>query len=229
MSVLIVVSFHSNLEFCSVWLDRSGSGWGVVSSCWGLLQLVTSIIHTIYSKKKRPRILQLRKGLAKHISLQELVHQIRYIRNLSAGIIGAAISCTTRCSKSAPLMFGSFDSHWFTEETFSLHSTSSHWVCRYQFQTNMRLGWWAQFSTRSLVFVRRRIFQVILCASCISVVVLLARWLGIFCPIYFLGGDVRPAVLSTVNLSQVSEFALVIGGIGHKQGNGRGKNRSGMS
>ena len=28
----------------------------------------------------------------------------------------------------------------------------------------------------------------------------------------------RPAVLSTVNLSQVSEFALVIGGIGYKQG-----------
>ena len=49
-------------------------------------------------------------------------------------------------------------------------------------------------------------------------VVLLGRWLGIFCPIYFLGGDVRPAVLSTVNLSQVSEFALVIGGIGYKQG-----------
>ena len=49
-------------------------------------------------------------------------------------------------------------------------------------------------------------------------VVLLARWLGIFCPIYFLGGDVRPALLSTMNLSQVSEFALVIGGIGYKQG-----------
>lgn len=60
--------------------------------------------------------------------------------------------------------------------------------------------------------------HVIFCASCISMVVLLGRWLGIFCPIYFLGGDVRPAVLSTVNLSQVSEFALVIGGIGYKQG-----------
>lgn len=60
--------------------------------------------------------------------------------------------------------------------------------------------------------------HVIFCATCISMVVLLGRWLGIFCPIYFLGGDVRPAVLSTVNLSQVSEFALVIGGIGYKQG-----------
>jgi len=50
------------------------------------------------------------------------------------------------------------------------------------------------------------------------VVVLSARWLGIFCPIYFLGGGVRPALLSTMNLSQVSEFALVIGGIGYKQG-----------
>lgn len=60
--------------------------------------------------------------------------------------------------------------------------------------------------------------KVIYCAICISVVVLSARWLGIFCPIYFLGGDVRPALLSTMNLSQVSEFALVIGGIGYKQG-----------
>lgn len=60
--------------------------------------------------------------------------------------------------------------------------------------------------------------HVIYCAICISVVVLSARWLGIFCPIYFLGGDVRPALLSTMNLSQVSEFALVIGGIGYKQG-----------
>eukprot|EP00435_Cladocopium_sp_Y103_P062463 s381_g24.t1 len=60
--------------------------------------------------------------------------------------------------------------------------------------------------------------HVIFCAACVSMVVLLGRWLGIFCPIYFLGGDVRPALLSTVNLSQVSEFALVIGGIGYKQG-----------
>ncbi|CAJ1341124.1 unnamed protein product [Effrenium voratum] len=60
--------------------------------------------------------------------------------------------------------------------------------------------------------------HVIFCACVVSVVVLLVRWLGIFGPIYLMDGHARPAVLSTVHLSQISEFALVIGAIGYNQG-----------
>mmetsp|Transcript_34640 Transcript_34640/g.79781 ORF Transcript_34640/g.79781 Transcript_34640/m.79781 type:complete len:501 (+) Transcript_34640:27-1529(+) len=59
----------------------------------------------------------------------------------------------------------------------------------------------------------------ILSSACaVSLVVLAVRWVGVFCPVYFWGGDVQPAIASTLNLSQVSEFALVIAAIGCKQG-----------
>ena len=44
-----------------------------------------------------------------------------------------------------------------------------------------------------------------------------ARWIGVFCPIYSCGGDLGPATRSTINLSQISEFSLVITAIGCKQ------------
>ena len=43
------------------------------------------------------------------------------------------------------------------------------------------------------------------------------RWVGVFCPIYGCGGELGPATRSTINLSQISEFAMVITAIGCKQ------------
>ena len=43
------------------------------------------------------------------------------------------------------------------------------------------------------------------------------RWVGVFCPICGCGGELGPATRSTINLSQISEFAMVITAIGCKQ------------
>ena len=60
---------------------------------------------------------------------------------------------------------------------------------------------------------------VILKACVVVVVVLSIRWIGIFCVVRLLRGERRLAVYATMNLSQVSEFALVICtlGKGHNQ------------
>merc|ERR1719446_1466805 len=43
------------------------------------------------------------------------------------------------------------------------------------------------------------------------IIVLMVRWIGIFCVVKILpGGDNRLAVVATMNLSEVSEFGLVL-------------------
>jgi len=58
---------------------------------------------------------------------------------------------------------------------------------------------------------------VILKACCVVLVVLSTRWVGIFCIVRLLRGKTHLAVFATMNLSQISEFALVICslGVGH--------------
>ncbi|CAJ1347786.1 unnamed protein product, partial [Effrenium voratum] len=56
--------------------------------------------------------------------------------------------------------------------------------------------------------------QPILTALLIATLVLLFRWLGIFTLVYMLGGTPRLGILATLNLSQISEFALVICSLG---------------
>eukprot|EP00443_Scrippsiella_acuminata_P063311 CAMPEP_0115551728 /NCGR_PEP_ID=MMETSP0271-20121206/95877_1 /TAXON_ID=71861 /ORGANISM="Scrippsiella trochoidea, Strain CCMP3099" /LENGTH=783 /DNA_ID=CAMNT_0002985331 /DNA_START=49 /DNA_END=2400 /DNA_ORIENTATION=- len=51
-------------------------------------------------------------------------------------------------------------------------------------------------------------------AVLVALVVLLVRWIGIFAVVNALGGDKRLASVSTINLSQISEFALVICSLG---------------
>jgi len=58
----------------------------------------------------------------------------------------------------------------------------------------------------------------ILTAALIAVIVLCVRWLGIFTLIKLLGGDTRLAAVATINLSEVSEFALVICSLGMTYG-----------
>ncbi|CAE8650932.1 unnamed protein product, partial [Polarella glacialis] len=53
-------------------------------------------------------------------------------------------------------------------------------------------------------------------AVLLSFIILGLRWLGIFAIVKVLGGDVRVAALATINLSQISEFALVICSLGIK-------------
>eukprot|EP00928_Gymnodinium_smaydae_P021721 TRINITY_DN18507_c0_g1_i1.p1 TRINITY_DN18507_c0_g1~~TRINITY_DN18507_c0_g1_i1.p1 ORF type:complete len:772 (+),score=154.65 TRINITY_DN18507_c0_g1_i1:72-2387(+) len=59
-------------------------------------------------------------------------------------------------------------------------------------------------------------------ALVIAAVVLLIRWIGIFSMVYILGGGAQLGAMATINLSQVSEFALVIcslgQGFGHVEG-----------
>lgn len=57
-------------------------------------------------------------------------------------------------------------------------------------------------------------FKPILTALLVSCTVLLFRWLGIFLLVYMLGGTPRLGILATLNLSQISEFALVICSLG---------------
>merc|ERR1719210_2927865 len=52
----------------------------------------------------------------------------------------------------------------------------------------------------------------------IAVVVLLFRWLGIYSIVRMLRGPADLATLATVNLSQISEFALVICSLGASYG-----------
>jgi len=56
--------------------------------------------------------------------------------------------------------------------------------------------------------------EPILTALLIAVLVLLIRWLGIFSLVFVLGGGSRLAAVATINLSEVSEFALVICSLG---------------
>jgi len=58
----------------------------------------------------------------------------------------------------------------------------------------------------------------ILTALLISIFVLIFRWLGIFSLVYMLGGSARLGILATLNLSQISEFALVICSLGMSYG-----------
>jgi len=51
-------------------------------------------------------------------------------------------------------------------------------------------------------------------AVLVGLVVLAVRWLGIFSVVKLLGGGGRLATVSTINLSQISEFALVICSLG---------------
>jgi hypothetical protein len=53
-------------------------------------------------------------------------------------------------------------------------------------------------------------FEAILKAFVIAVVVMIVRWLGIFLLVVVLSRDPKIASLATINLSQISEFALVI-------------------
>jgi len=52
----------------------------------------------------------------------------------------------------------------------------------------------------------------------IALVLVLARWVGVFLPAWALGGDARPAGVATINLSQLGEFALVICTLGVAHG-----------
>jgi len=56
-------------------------------------------------------------------------------------------------------------------------------------------------------------------ALVICIVVLSVRWIGIFSVSYMLGGGSRLAILATVNLSESSEFGLVLCSIGIKPEN----------
>jgi hypothetical protein len=58
--------------------------------------------------------------------------------------------------------------------------------------------------------------EPILTALLIAVVVLITRWIGIFLLVLVLGGGPRLAAVATINLSEVSEFALVICSLGIK-------------
>ena len=51
-------------------------------------------------------------------------------------------------------------------------------------------------------------------ALLVCCVVLLFRWAGIFCIVLASGGPFRLAAVSTINLSQISEFGLVICSLG---------------
>jgi len=55
-------------------------------------------------------------------------------------------------------------------------------------------------------------------AFLVSIVVLLFRWVGIFSVAWMAGGAKRMACVATINLSQISEFALVICSLGMKYG-----------
>jgi len=56
--------------------------------------------------------------------------------------------------------------------------------------------------------------EAIVKAALVALVVLIVRWIGIFLIVNTFGGGKRLASVSTINLSQVSEFALVICSLG---------------
>mmetsp|Transcript_19163 Transcript_19163/g.43405 ORF Transcript_19163/g.43405 Transcript_19163/m.43405 type:complete len:519 (+) Transcript_19163:161-1717(+) len=58
----------------------------------------------------------------------------------------------------------------------------------------------------------------ILTALVVALLVLILRWVGIFSLVYCLGGTARLGILATLNLSQISEFALVICSLGITKG-----------
>jgi len=60
--------------------------------------------------------------------------------------------------------------------------------------------------------------EMIVCIICIIVVVLLTRWVGIFFVAIVQGSGPRLAILATLNLSQCSEFGLVVCTLGRKLG-----------
>jgi Trk K+ transport system NAD-binding subunit len=51
----------------------------------------------------------------------------------------------------------------------------------------------------------------------VAVIVMAIRWIGIFFVVMMLGGGPRLAAIATINLSQISEFALVICSLGMSQ------------
>jgi len=60
--------------------------------------------------------------------------------------------------------------------------------------------------------------EMIACIICVTVVVLLTRWVGIFFVAIVQGSGPRLAILATLNLSQCSEFGLVVFTLGRKLG-----------
>jgi len=60
--------------------------------------------------------------------------------------------------------------------------------------------------------------EMFVCIICITLVVLLTRWFGIFCVAVAQGSGHRLAILATLNLSQCSEFGLVLCTSGQKLG-----------
>mmetsp|Transcript_64619 Transcript_64619/g.140684 ORF Transcript_64619/g.140684 Transcript_64619/m.140684 type:complete len:813 (+) Transcript_64619:60-2498(+) len=60
--------------------------------------------------------------------------------------------------------------------------------------------------------------DAILKAVIVAIVVLIIRWVGIFLVVLCLGGKPKLAVVSTINLSEISEFALVICSLGEAYG-----------
>merc|ERR1719401_2482149 len=54
----------------------------------------------------------------------------------------------------------------------------------------------------------------ILKGAVIAIVVMAIRWLGIFLLVVLLGGGTKLGAMATINLSQISEFALVICSLG---------------
>eukprot|EP00443_Scrippsiella_acuminata_P048474 CAMPEP_0115264392 /NCGR_PEP_ID=MMETSP0270-20121206/50405_1 /TAXON_ID=71861 /ORGANISM="Scrippsiella trochoidea, Strain CCMP3099" /LENGTH=781 /DNA_ID=CAMNT_0002680409 /DNA_START=152 /DNA_END=2497 /DNA_ORIENTATION=- len=55
-------------------------------------------------------------------------------------------------------------------------------------------------------------------AVLVAIFAMAARWIGIFSVVWMLGGGSRLAAVSTINLSQISEFALVICSLGMSYG-----------
>jgi len=60
--------------------------------------------------------------------------------------------------------------------------------------------------------------EMLVCIICVTVVVLLTRWVGIFFVSIVQGSGPRLAILATLNLSQCSEFGLVLCTLGRKLG-----------
>jgi hypothetical protein len=60
--------------------------------------------------------------------------------------------------------------------------------------------------------------DMVVCIICVTSVVLLTRWVGIFFVAIIQGAGPRLAILATLNLSQCSEFGLVVCTLGRKLG-----------
>jgi len=57
-------------------------------------------------------------------------------------------------------------------------------------------------------------FYTIGMALVVCAIVTLGRWVGVFCTLYCMEAGARPSTLACINLTQISEFALVIAALG---------------